>query len=202
MSNNFDTAVILDSSTYVGGDTGVSGTGYFGFDRVANQEYTSGPRILSGSGVPGDSAPMGSLYLRSGVGQLYINTSGSTTWTLAGAVYPAGADGTAVDCPILRKTYSAGTANTSLAVPERTGGWRITDVYIINGGAGSGAVQLQTSGGALNITDAMTSSASGNGFITRAASILNNTVASGATLRIAATSPASAGEMFITLEPA
>lgn len=67
------------STTYKGGqlviDTGSSGIGI----------GTSGPVVISGSGVPASSAAKGSLYLRTdGTGvndRAYINTDGSTTWT-------------------------------------------------------------------------------------------------------------------------
>lgn len=86
MSNNFDTAVLLDSATYVAGDATTSGAGYFGFGRATGTEYSSGVRILTGAGVPADTAPQGSLYLRSGTAQLYQNTDGAATWTQLGSI--------------------------------------------------------------------------------------------------------------------
>ena len=65
---------------------------------------------------------------------------------------------------------------------------------IATGGTG------QTAAGAANVTDAMAPGVAGA--ITRAVSILNQSFASGATIRIAGTIGTVAGNVYVTLEPA
>jgi hypothetical protein len=95
----------------------------------------------------------------------------------------------------LRVAYPAGAANTDIVLPARA--FRVTDARIVSGGAG-GSVQVQT-GGAAAVTDAMVPGAAGA--ITRAASIINQSFASGATIRIAGTGGTVAGNIYVTLEP-
>lgn len=97
----------------------------------------------------------------------------------------------------LRVAYPAGAANTDIVLPARA--FRVTDARLVSGGAG-GTVQVQTAAGAANVTDAMVPGVAGA--ITRAASILNQSFASGATIRIAGTLGAAAGNVYVTLEPA
>ena len=102
----------------------------------------------------------------------------------------------------LRATHGAGASTTDVVLPARTGGWRIVDAYITSGGAAAGSVQVQTAGGAANITNAMVPGAAA-GAITRANLVepANNTVASGATIRLNVAAGANAGEAFIRIEP-
>jgi hypothetical protein len=102
----------------------------------------------------------------------------------------------------LRATHGAGASTTDVVLPARTGGWRIVDAYISSGGAAAGSVQVQTAGGAANITNTMIPG--GNvGAITRANLVdpANSTVASGATIRLNVAAGANAGEAFIRIEP-
>jgi hypothetical protein len=102
----------------------------------------------------------------------------------------------------LRATHGAGASTTNIVLPARVGGWRIVDAYITSGGAAGGSVQVQTAGGAANITNAMVPGAT-SGAITRANLVepANNTVASGATIRLNVAAGANAGEAFIRIEP-
>jgi hypothetical protein len=97
----------------------------------------------------------------------------------------------------LRVAYPAGAANTDIVLPARA--FRVTDARLVSGGAG-GTVQVQTAAGAANVTDAMAPGVAGA--ITRAVSILNQSFASGATIRIAGTIGTVAGNVYVTLEPA
>lgn len=142
-------------------------------------------------------------------GMIVFNTSGATKLVGFSAsslanlplASSAAADGGANAGFFIRKTYNAGASTTDFALPARTGGWRIVDAYIISGGATGGTVQLQTAGGASNVTDAMVPSALGNGGITRCALLLNNTFAGGSNVRINVAAGAPAGEAFIRIEP-
>jgi hypothetical protein len=112
------------------------------------------------------------------------------------------ADGAVTAGLFLRKTHGAGASTTDVVLPARVGGWRIVDAYITSGGAAAGSVQVQTAGGAANITNAMVPGAAA-GAITRANLVepANNTVASGATIRLNVAAGALAGEAFIRIEP-
>ena len=102
----------------------------------------------------------------------------------------------------LRATHGAGASTTDIVLPARTGGWRVVDAYINSGGAAAGSVQVQTAGGAANVTNPMVPGAA-VGAITRANLVdpANNTFASGATLRLAIAAGALAGEAFVRIEP-
>ena len=95
----------------------------------------------------------------------------------------------------LRVSYPAGAGPTDIVLPAR--GLRVTDARLVSGGAG-GTVQVQT-GGAAVVTDAMVPGVAGA--LTRAASITNQTFASGATLRIAGAAGTLAGNVYVTFEP-
>lgn len=118
------------------------------------------------------------------------------------AAVGAAADGTGAVPIMVAKTYAAGISTTDFALPQRTGGsWRVINAWIRSDGATGGSVQLQTAGGAANVTDAMVP---GNAnVITRCASITNAnaTFASGATARLNITAGAPAGEAFLMLQP-
>ena len=87
MSNRFDTAIILDSTTYnAGSGPEDNSSGYFGFGIAADGISSSGPRLIAGSGVPAISAPSGSVYLRTDTAQLYQNTDGAATWSQLGSI--------------------------------------------------------------------------------------------------------------------
>ncbi len=79
MSNNFDTPILIDAGV---GSTATPGD-YLGFGRAAGASVSSGPRIYAGTGAPNGvvTAPIGSLWLRSDAGNLYINTNGGTAWS-------------------------------------------------------------------------------------------------------------------------
>lgn len=54
------------------------------WDAMTNAVITSKPSITSGTGAPTFSAAQGSMYIRIDGGvntRVYINTTGSTTWT-------------------------------------------------------------------------------------------------------------------------
>jgi hypothetical protein len=111
---------------------------------------------------------------------------------LAAAPISSGIVGASLE---LRVSYPAGAGPTDIVLPAR--GLRVTDARLVSGGAG-GTVQVQT-GGAAAVTDAMTPGAAGA--ITRAASIINQTFASGATIRIAGAGGTVAGNIYVTFEP-
>jgi len=102
---------------------------------------------------------------------------------------------------VVGKTYSAGAANTDFALPARTGGWRIIEVWIRSNGATGGNLKVQTAGSAADVTDAMVPG--NNNVITRCAQILNAnaTFAGGATVRLNAAGGTPAGEAFLMLQP-
>lgn len=102
----------------------------------------------------------------------------------------------------LRQTHGAGASFTDVVLPARVGGWRVVDGYIRSGGAAAGSVQLQTAGGAANISNAMVPGA-GLDDITRAGNIstANGTIASGGTIRFNIAAGALAGEAFARIEP-
>ena len=112
------------------------------------------------------------------------------------------ADGAVTAGLFLRKTHGAGASTTDVVLPARVGGWRIVDAYISSGGAAAGSVQVQTAGGAANITNTMVPGAAA-GDITRATNVnlTNGTVASGATIRLNVVAGALAGSCFIRIEP-
>jgi hypothetical protein len=112
---------------------------------------------------------------------------------LSAAPISGGVVGAALE---LRVAYPAGAANTDIVLPARP--FRVTDARLVSGGAG-GTIQVQTAAAAA-VSDAMVPGAAGA--ITRAASILNQSFASGATIRIAGTVGAVAGNVYVTLEPA
>lgn len=112
------------------------------------------------------------------------------------------ADGAVTAGLFLRKTHGAGASTTDVVLPARVGGWRVVDAYITSGGAAAGSVQLQTAGGANNISNSMVPG--GNlGAITRANLIdpTFSTIASGGTIRLNVAAGALAGEAFIRIEP-
>lgn len=87
MSNNFDTNVLIDN----GVGTPAAPGAYFGLGRTGDQ--STGPRWYGGTGDPNGvlAAPAGSLYSSSdggamGVGTLFVNDDGLTSWVLASAV--------------------------------------------------------------------------------------------------------------------
>jgi hypothetical protein len=125
-------------------------------------------------------------------GAVTLPTS-SLNVALAAAPISTGVVGAALE---LRVAYPAGAGPTDIVLPAR--GLRVTDARIVSGGAG-GSVQVQT-GGAAVVTDAMVPGVAGA--ITRAASIINQSFASGATIRIAGAGGTVAGNAYITLEPA
>lgn len=87
MSNRFDTAIILDSTTYNPGSGPTdNSSGYIGFGISGDEISSSGPRILVGSGAPTATAPLGSVYLRTDTAGLYQNTNGTTTWAQLGSL--------------------------------------------------------------------------------------------------------------------
>lgn len=98
--------------------------------------------------------------------------------------------------------HGAGASFIDYVLPVRVGGWRVVDAYILSGGAAAGNVQLQTAGGAANITNAMVPGAA-LGDVTRPTNInlANGTLASGATLRINVAAGALAGTCFVRIEP-
>lgn len=56
----------------------------FTYDAMTNVASTTKPSISSGTGAPTFSAAQGSMYVRIDGGvntRVYINTTGSTTWT-------------------------------------------------------------------------------------------------------------------------
>ena len=97
----------------------------------------------------------------------------------------------------LRVDYPAGAGPTDVVLPLR--GLRVTDARIIGGGAG-GSVQVQTAGGASNVTNAMTPGAA-VGDVTRALNIANATFAPGATIRVAGGAGTLAGTLCVVFEP-
>jgi len=98
--------------------------------------------------------------------------------------------------------HLAGASFVDTLLPARVGGWRIVDAYINSGGAAAGSVQVQTAGGATNITNTMVPGAA-IGEITRASNVdmTNGTLASGATVRVNVAAGALAGTCFIRIEP-
>lgn len=98
--------------------------------------------------------------------------------------------------------HLAGASFVDTSLPARVGGWRIVDAYINSGGAAAGSVQVQTAGGATNITNTMVPGAA-IGDITRASNVdmTNGTLASGATVRVNVAAGALAGTCFIRIEP-
>lgn len=147
-----------------------------------------------------------------GVAPFLINTGGLTvtagsvslpeaSLNVASASTDA-ANNTITAALTLRATHGAGASTTNITLPARVGGWRIVDAYINSGGAAAGSVQVQTAGGAANITNAMVPGAA-LGDITRASNVnlTNGTVASGATIRLNVAAGALAGECFIRIEP-
>lgn len=111
------------------------------------------------------------------------------------------ADGAAGVGLWIPKTFLAGPSTTDFALPTRGGGWRVVDAYIRSDGVTGGTVQVQTAGGAANVSDTMVP---GNAnVITRAGEIdnANATFASGATVRLDIAAGAPAGEAFIRVEP-
>lgn len=102
----------------------------------------------------------------------------------------------------LRVAHLGGASFVDTALPARVGGWRVVDAYINSGGAAAGSVQVQTAGGAANITNTMVPGAAA-GDITRAANVnlTNGTLASGATVRVNVAAGALAGSCFIRIEP-
>lgn len=98
--------------------------------------------------------------------------------------------------------HGAGASFTDTALPARVGGWRIVDAYINSGGAAAGSVQVQTAGGAANITNTMVPGAA-IGDVTRATNVnmTNGTLASGATVRVNVAAGSLAGTCFIRIEP-
>lgn len=97
----------------------------------------------------------------------------------------------------LRIDYPAGAGPTDVVLPLR--GLRATDARIIGGGAG-GTVQVQTAGGASNVTNAMTPGAA-VGDVTRALNIANALFAPGATIRVVGGAGTLAGTLCVTFEP-
>jgi len=80
MSNNFDTAVILDTAT-----------DYYGFGRAAGTSVSTGPRIYNHNAPNGVLvAPKGSIALSNDIGTgdfagAWLNTDGGNAWSLAGS---------------------------------------------------------------------------------------------------------------------
>ena len=124
-------------------------------------------------------------------GAVTLPTS-SLNVALAAAPISSGVVGASLE---LRVSYPAGVGPTDIVLPAR--GLRVTDARLVSGGAG-GSVQVQT-GGAAVVTDAMVPGVAGA--ITRAASITNQTFASGATIRIAGAAGTLAGNVYVTFEP-
>ena len=88
-SNNYDGDVIVDDGT---GTPAAPGS-YFGLGRADGAVVSSGPRWYGGTGNPDTvlTAPAGSIYSSSdggagGVGTLFVNDDGATSWVLASAV--------------------------------------------------------------------------------------------------------------------
>jgi hypothetical protein len=57
----------------------------FTYDSMTNAVSTTKPSISSGTGAPTFAAAQGSMYIRIDGGintRIYINTTGSTTWTV------------------------------------------------------------------------------------------------------------------------
>lgn len=54
------------------------------YNTMTNTNFSSAPSISAGTGAPTFSAAQGSMYIRTDGGintRVYINTTGSTTWT-------------------------------------------------------------------------------------------------------------------------
>ena len=95
--------------------------------------------------------------------------------------------------------YPGGVNTTSIAMPARTGGWRVVDAYLRSGGATGGTATVQNHTAAA-ITNAMVP---GNAdIITRAASINNGNavIAGGNNLSIVTILGTPSGEAFISIE--
>jgi hypothetical protein len=95
--------------------------------------------------------------------------------------------------------YPGGVNTTSIAMPARTGGWRVVDAFIRSGGATGGTAIVQNHAAAA-ITNAMVP---GNAdIITRCASINNGNavIAGGNNLSIITSLGAPSGEAFISIE--
>lgn len=100
---------------------------------------------------------------------------------------------------VLPLTIPAGAGNTDFAnvIPRAC---EVMDTTgFVSGGATGGTVQLQTSGGALNITDAMVP---GNAdIITRPTTVANRSLAAGAGLRVVRGAGNPGGTLFLRLLP-
>jgi hypothetical protein len=108
------------------------------------------------------------------------------------------ADGVVTAGLFLRKTYPPGAGPTSVVLPARVGGWRVTDAYIVaNGGGGS----LQVKNGVADVTNAM--GESGANKVTRPTDLLlaNATFASAGTISLAGVAGTSGGSVFLRIEP-
>lgn len=160
-------------------------------------------------------APRSSLAIRSDIGGvgLYINTTAGpsgTSWTLVGNISgslnvplasTAAAPGVVAALLELRVNYPAGAANTDIVLPARPGGFRVTDVHLISGGAG-GNVKVQTGTG-VDVTPAALVPG-GLGAITRATNIAapSSAFAGGSTIRVNTDAGvANGGSVYIRLEP-
>jgi len=161
------------------------------------------------------SAPRSSLAIRSDIGGvgLYINTTAAASgnsWTLVGNISGAlnvplastsASSGVVAALLELRVDYPVGAANTDITLPARVGGFRVTDVHLISGGAG-GNVKVQTGGGVDVTPVALVPGALGA--ITRTTNISppSSAFAGGSKIRINTDAGvASAGSIYIRLEP-
>ena len=161
------------------------------------------------------SAPRSSLAIRSDIGGvgLYINTTAAasgTSWTLVGNISgalnvplasTAASSGVMAALLELRVDYPVGAANTDITLPARSGGFRVTDVHLISGGAG-GNVKVQTGAGVDVTPVALVPGALGA--ITRTTNISppSSAFAGGSKIRINTDAGvASAGSIYIRLEP-
>jgi hypothetical protein len=79
--------LILDTT----GNVEVADAQRISYDSMLNTKIpaASQPYLVAGTGAPTFTAPQGSLYIRidGGAGaRLYMNSTGSTTWIVAGSV--------------------------------------------------------------------------------------------------------------------
>lgn len=96
MSNNFDTDIIIDD----GVGTAAAPASYLGFGRVAGGNVSTGPRVYTGTGSPNGvvtGAPVGSIWVRSDVAQLWQFTAAPSTWTQLGSISSGGLSPTGLD---------------------------------------------------------------------------------------------------------
>lgn len=154
---------------------------------------TSGGLNVNAGGITvfagGLAVNAGSVTLPEGSLNIALNASDAANQTISAGLF----------MPV---AHLAGASFIDTTLPLRTGGWRVVDAYIVSGGAAAGSVQVQTAGGAANITDPMVPGAAAGG-ITRAANVnlTNGTLASGATVRVNVAAGALAGTCFIRIEP-